>query len=70
MSVPTNGEVFAKLIEDIAHTQEGMAMMGHLVKADASNHKQRALADGWIALSELMKRVNHQVIEMAKSKLQ
>jgi hypothetical protein len=45
-------------------------MMGHLVKADSSNAKQRALGDGWIALSELMKRVNHQVIEMAKSKLQ
>ena len=70
MGVPTSGEVFAKLIEDIAHAQEGCAMMGHLVKADASNAKQRALADGWIALSELMRRVNHQVIEMAKSKLQ
>lgn len=70
MGVPTPGEVLSKLIMDIAHTQEGMAMMGHLVKADSSNAKQRALGDGWIALSELMKRVNHQVIEMAKSKLQ
>jgi len=70
MGVPTPGEVLAKLIQDIAHAQEGMAMMGHLVKADASNKKQVALGDGWIALSELMRRVNHQVIEMAKSKLQ
>ena len=70
MGTPTHGEVFAKLIEDIAHAQEGCAMLGHLTRAQSSSAKDKALADGWIALSELFKRVNYQVIELAKGKLQ
>ena len=70
MATPTHGEVFAKLIEDLAHAQEGCAMLGHLERANAHNKKGIALADGWLACSELLKRMNHQIIALGQGKLQ
>ena len=70
MATPTHGEVFAKLIEDLAHAQEGCAMLGHLARANANNKKGTALADGWLACSELIKRMNHQIIQLGQGKLQ
>lgn len=70
MATPTHGEIFAKLIEDIAHAQEGAAMLGHLTRAQSMSKKDTALADGWLAVSEMMKRLNHQIISLAQGKLQ
>lgn len=70
MGTPTHGEVYMKLIEDVTHAQEGAAMLAHLTRAQSSSHKDNALADGWIAVSELMKRINFQVIKLAQGKLQ
>jgi len=60
MATPTHGEVFAKLIEDLAHAQEGMAMLAHLTRAQSMSAKDTALADGWLSCSELIKRLNYQ----------
>lgn len=70
MATPTHGEVFAKLIEDLAHAQEGCAMLGHLTRAQSMSKKDIALADGWLACSELIKRMNHQIISLGQGKLQ
>lgn len=70
MSTPTHGEVFAKLIEDIAHAQEGASMLAHLARATDGSAKSIAIADGWLSVSELFKRVNFQVIKLGQGKLQ
>jgi hypothetical protein len=70
MATPTHGEVFAKLIEDLAHAQEGAALLAHLTRAQSSSAKDTALADGWIAVSEMFKRVSFQVIKLGQGKLQ
>jgi hypothetical protein len=70
MGTPTHGEVFAKLIEDLAHAQEGAYMLSHLTRAQSSGPKDKAVADGWFAVAELFKRVNFQVIKLGQGKLQ
>ena len=70
MPAPTHGEVFAKLIEDIAHAQEGAAMLGHLTRSQSMSAKDNALADGWLSVSEMMKRINYQIIKLGQGKLQ
>lgn len=70
MATPTHGEVFAKLIEDLAHAQEGCAMLGHLRRAEGQSTKDVAVADGWLAVSEMIKRMNYQVIKLGSGKLQ
>lgn len=70
MSIPTHGEEYTKLVEAIRHAQESAAMLAHLTRAQSSSKKDNALADGWIAVSELMKRLNHQVISLAQGRLQ
>ena len=66
MTVPTHGESFAKLMEHIRYAQEEAATLAHLARAN----DQRALADGWISVSELFKRVGFQVTQLAMRKLQ
>ena len=70
MSIPTHGEQFAKLIEHLRLAQEDSAMLAHLTRAQASSKKDNAVADGWIAVSELMKRLIYQVTKLAQGKLQ
>ena len=69
ISVPTQGEVFAKLLERIRLAQEDAAMLAHLTRA-MGGRKDHAIADGWIAVSELFKRVQYQVMMLAQGKLQ
>jgi hypothetical protein len=60
MSLPTSGETFAVLIEHLRKAQETAAMLGHL-KADEDKH----LSHGWLGISELLRRMVHQVTELA-----
>lgn len=66
---PSQGEIFAKLIERLRYAQEDCAMLAHLTRAQGSQ-KDRAVADGWIAVSELIKRMNYQITTLAQGKLQ
>lgn len=70
MGVPTTGEVLSRIIDSLRKAQEDAYLMGHLTKAMSNSSKDRALGDGWIAIGEMLKRMNHQVIEIGKGKLQ
>lgn len=69
MSVPTQGEQFAKLLEHLRQAQDDSAMLAHLTRAQGGR-KDHAIADGWIAVSELLKRMQYQVTKLAQGKLQ
>ena len=60
MSLPTKGEEFAKLMEHLRKAQECAAMIAHLER-DAS----KLTAQGWLAVSEMFKLVQHKVTELA-----
>ena len=70
MSVPSQGEAFSLLLHHLAESQNQAAMLAHLTRAMSSSPKDRALADGWISVSELLKRLQYQVTAIAKGKLQ
>lgn len=60
MSIPTKGEEFAKLLEHIRYAQEGAAMLAHLTRDD-----DKLRAQGWMAVSEMFKLIQHKVTELA-----
>ena len=70
MTVPTQGEQFAKLLEHLRQAQDDSAMLAHLTRSMSSSRKDTAVADGWIAVSELLKRVVYQVTTLGQGKLQ
>lgn len=65
--VPTQGEAFAKLLEHLRLAQEDSAMLAHLHQAN-DKHSGKALS--WLAVSELLKKMVHQVTELAKRGMQ
>ena len=69
-SVPTSGEAFAKLLYHLDEMMNQSATLAHLARAQANTGKDRAMADGWIAVTEMMKRVRFQVTKIAEGKLQ
>jgi len=69
-TVPTSGEAFSKLIYHFDEAMNCMATLSHLARAQANTGKDRAIADGWIAVLELFKRIRHQVTKLAQGKLQ
>ena len=62
MSVPTQGETYAKLMEHIRKAQEQSAMMAHLVAAQ----DDRSLAKQWLLVSESFKKMQYTLTELAK----
>lgn len=68
-SVPTKGEVMAKLIEDLAHAQEHAATYGHLISAEGSK-EDIVLGNAWITVSELIKGTRLKCIQLATKGLQ
>lgn len=69
VTVPTQGEEFAKFLHHLRAAQDGAYMLNHLTRAQG-NSKDRALADGWFAVGELLKRMVHQTTLLAKGHLQ
>jgi hypothetical protein len=69
MTVPTQGETFAKLLEHIRLAEEGAAMMAHLTRTEGAA-KDTALANGWLQISDLFHRVAIKVTELAQGRLQ
>lgn len=66
MSLPSSGETFAKLIEHLRRAQEDAAMLAHLNAADDN----RLIAQGWLAVSEMLKKTQYNVTNLAKRGLQ
>lgn len=68
--VVTQGETFAKLIWHIDELMDCCATMAHLTRAQSDTSKDRAIADGWIAVVEMFKRIRHSVTVLAQGELQ
>lgn len=68
MSVLTRGETFAKLIEYLRRAQEECATMAHLYRDDQGSG--RAMAMGWMTVSEGLKLMQAQVTKLAQRGLQ
>lgn len=66
MTVPTQGEEFARLIEFIRKAQESSATLSHL----ASANDDKLLAQGWMAVSEMFKLTSRNVTKLAMRKWQ
>lgn len=59
--VPTKGETYGKLMEHLRQAQEAAAVLAHLARANSENNR----ADGWLVISEMFKRMQHRVTELA-----
>lgn len=68
-TVPTVGEEFARLNENLLKAQEAAYMLSHLTRAQGGS-KDNALADGWFSVGELLKRMVYQTAKLAQGKLQ
>ena len=60
MGLPTKSEKFAQLIEHLRKGQEAAATIAHLTRDDDKLHAQ-----GWMAVSEMLKKTAHQVTKLA-----
>jgi len=69
MGVPTRGETYTKLLYHVHMAEEQAAMMAHLHNTEDS-HKDKALARGWLSVSELFRQLAIKVTNMAKGRLQ
>lgn len=67
-SVPTRGESYSKLIEYLRKGQEEAAVLAHLHRDDSRTG--RAMAMGWLAVSEGLKLMQKQVTDLARRGLQ
>jgi hypothetical protein len=66
MSIPTQGESYAKIMEYLRKLQEETAMMAHLNQANDSTK----LAFAWLAMSENFKKMQHTLTRLAQGHLQ
>ena len=65
-NVPTQGEVFAKLMEHIRYAQEGAASYAHLCRANGDTVR----ADGFLRASEQFKKTIHLLTQLATRHIQ
>lgn len=65
---PTPGITYMKLINNLREAQDACAMLSHLSNTE-SGIKDIALAKGWIAISEMLRRMQAKVTEMAQGRL-
>jgi hypothetical protein len=66
MSVPTSGEVFAKLLEHMREAQDCCAMLSHLEGLNDQPVRSR----GWLSIEEQLKKFIHYTTLLAQGKLQ
>lgn len=66
--IPTRGLTYSKLCDHLREAQDCAAMMSHLHQTEG-NDMDKLLARGWLGIEELLKRLNHQVGELARRNL-
>ena len=66
--VATRSESYTKLLHHLIECQELTAVMAHLHNTE-DNKMDKLLAKGWLGMSELFKRMQGQVTELAMGKL-
>jgi len=65
MSVPTEGETYAKLLEYLIKCEEQSAIMAHL--NNANDQRNRAIQ--WLGISEMFKKMQIKVTHLATGRL-
>lgn len=68
MSIPTKGDEFSKLIENLRHAQENAAMLAHLSNNDGA--RGRRIAIGWLGVEQQLKLTVAAVTVLATKGLQ
>ena len=66
--VVTRGETFAKLNETLIEAEELCSVMAHL-HATEDTDKDKLLATGWRAVSQLLYRMRAQIIKLAQGRM-
>lgn len=66
MTIPTQGESYAKLIHHLREAQDASAMLAHLANAN----DDRLIAKGWLAVQEMLKKTVINVTKLAMGKMQ
>lgn len=69
MNVPTIGDEYSQLMENLRHAQEHAAMIAHLHNADGTG-KGMVLGRAWLHVSENFKQLQFRLTELAKGRLQ
>lgn len=69
MSVPTISETYVKLLSHLREAQECAATIAHLHNTEPGA-KDKALAKGWLTISEIFKLLQFRVTNLAQGKLQ
>lgn len=67
-SIPTRGEKIAELTEHLRKAQECAAMIGHL-HGMQDTKMDTTLQHGWLGISELLKKINHNVALLAAGRV-
>lgn len=70
MTVPTQGESFAKLIEFLRKAQEECSTLSHLAGLQSGKPRDQAIAKGWLIVSEQLKLMQRTVTKIGMGKLQ
>ena len=68
--IVTRGETYTKLLHHLREAQDQSAVMAHLEQTEDRTIKGKALAQGWLTISEQMKRFCDVVTQMAMGKMQ
>lgn len=68
MTPPTRGEAYSKLMHHLRECQDQAAILAHLSNTEGSD-KDKLMARGWLAISELFKATQHKVTELAMGRL-
>lgn len=66
---PSRGLTYSKLCDALREAQDCSAMMAHLHNTEG-NDADKVLARGWLGVEELLKRLVHQITDLAAQKLQ
>lgn len=66
---PTRGLMFQKLIDSLREAQDSAAMLAHLQKTE-DGFRDVLIAKGWLAISEMLRKMQHQVTLLGQGRLQ
>lgn len=61
----TRGECFSKLLHHLDEAANMCAVISHLHNTEDSN-KDKLHAKGWLGIVELIKRMRHQIVQLAR----
>lgn len=63
--LPTKGNEFAQMAEKLRECSEHAAMLSHLTRDE-----DQLIAQGWLGVSEMFKKILHEVTKLATKGLQ